>query len=98
MSALVLKIVTPEGEMEPVPCDSVTVYARDNERGEGGGSMGIRRGHIEAVAALETNSQVRAYSEGKLIASFTVSGGFASIKNNTVTVITETVVRSGQGI
>lgn len=90
MNELTLIVITPEGRREGIPCDSVTFFVRDNERGEGGGSMGVRRGHIDAIAALEPGSAVRARSEGKEIASFRVSGGFASVKNNAVTVVAET--------
>ncbi len=91
MNALTLKIITPEGERAAVACDSVTFFVRDNDKGEGGGSMGIRRGHVDAIAALEANSVVKARSEGNTVASFIVSGGFAGVKDDIVTIIAEAV-------
>ena len=89
MNGLTLVILSPEGERARIECDSVTVFARDNARGEGGGSLGIRRGHIPAVAALEKNSRVTAKSAGRVISEYVVSGGFVRLKDNTVTVIAE---------
>ena len=93
MSALTLKVLTPAGGFDAIPCDSVTIVVRDNAKGEGGGSMGIRKGHIEAVAMLEANSSVKARSDGAEVAVFTVSGGFAGVKSDTVTVVAESAVR-----
>lgn len=87
MNGLTLIILSPEGERARVECDSVTVFARDDARGEGGGSVGIRRGHIPAVIALENNSRVTAKSAGSIVSEHIVSGGFARVKDNTVTVI-----------
>ena len=90
MNDLTLRIVTPEGEKASVPCDSVTLFARDGAGGEGGGSVGIRRGHLPAVIALENKSTVKAATGGKSAASFTVSNAFARVRDNVVTVVAET--------
>lgn len=86
-NGLCIRILTPLGEGAPVACDSVTLFAMDNERGEGGGSVGIRRGHIPAVIALEPGSAVRARLNGAEVFSMTVPGGFAFVKDDTVTVL-----------
>ena len=91
MEALTLKILTPQGERSSVACDSVTLFARDGESGEGGGSVGIRRGHLPAVIAIEDGSAVKASLRGEAVASFTVSGAFASVRDDVVTVAAEDV-------
>lgn len=91
MNALTLVILTPEGERGRVQCDSVTLVARDNESGEGGGSVGIRRGHLSAVIALEDGCPVKASSGGEAIAEYSVSGAFASVEKDVVTVVAQTV-------
>ena len=83
---LTLIILTPQGEKGRSACDSVTLIARDGENGDGGGSVGIRRGHLPAVISLEDGSSVIASSNGVSLASYTVSGAFAMVKDNIVTV------------
>ncbi|MBP5155457.1 MAG: F0F1 ATP synthase subunit epsilon [Clostridia bacterium] len=88
MSALKFEIITPGGRKAFAECESVNVYARDNEKGEGGGSVGIRPGHMPAVIALGPG-EVCAFLNGKKVCSATVRGGFALVRNNTVTVMTD---------
>ncbi|MBO4562732.1 MAG: F0F1 ATP synthase subunit epsilon [Clostridia bacterium] len=85
--ALTFVLLTPEGEAKRLECDSVTLEARDNDMGEGGGSFGIRRGHLPLIAALKPGSEAKISSGGRVIASLKISDGFASVKNDTVTVI-----------
>lgn len=84
---LTLVILTPEGEKERLACEQVNFFTMDNEQGENGGSMGIRLGHITAVAALEPNSVLKAASNGRTTA-FKIAGGFAKVEDDVVTVIT----------
>lgn len=88
MNGITLVILTPEGEKARLSCSHVTLFAKDNARGEGGGSFGIRRGHLPALAALKENSLVEAISDGGQV-RFCVGGGFASIRDEVVTVVTE---------
>ena len=92
MNELTLRIVTPSGVAASVDCDSVTLIARDDADGNGGGSVGIRRGHIPAVIALENGSAVKTSSDGAQLRSFTVSGAFARVRDNVVTVVAEDVI------
>ncbi|MBO4385370.1 MAG: hypothetical protein J5854_08160 [Clostridia bacterium] len=94
MSAMTLIIITPEGEKLRVPCDSVTVSARDGLGGEGGG-VGIRRGHIEAVIALSESSPVTACEDGKCVLRLIASGGFLRVKNDELTLVAESVTEPG---
>lgn len=95
MSAMTLKIITPEGEKQCVGCDSVTVTARDGISGEGGGSVGIRRGHVEAVIALSDSSPVTAMEDGKKVFSVVASGGFLHVKDDVITLVTESAEDPG---
>lgn len=88
---ITLIIVAPEGEKARLACASVTLFAMDNAAGENGGSMGIRRGHMPAVIALERGSAVKARVEDGSETVFGVSGGFAKVENDIVTVITGAV-------
>ena len=88
MSKLILKVVTPEGTHGPFECDSVRLNASDNAGGRGGGSCGIRPGHIASLIALE-KGMLTAFLNGAKVISASCGGGFASIDNNTVTVVTE---------
>ena len=90
-SDLELIILTPNGELARVPCDSVRLFARDNEAGEGGGSIGIRKGRLPAVAALEPGSKAEARLAGELVYKTRVPGGFAMVKDDTVTVLTDSI-------
>ena len=91
VNALTLKVITPRGEQASVSCDSVTVFARDGENNDGGGSVGIRRGHLPAVIALLDGCAVKASSGGAPVAAYTVSDAFAIVKDDVVTVVAESV-------
>lgn len=79
---LTLTIVTPRGTACSVCCDAVTLPLAD------GGGIGIRKGHIPAEMALMPGV-VRATENGAPLCSVSIAGGFASVENNTVTVITD---------
>ncbi len=86
MSELTLKIVTPEGVDESVECDSVSLWMAPDSRGKGEGSIGIRKGHVDAVIALG-NGKIEARRNGAAVFSAETEGGFATILNDTVTVV-----------
>ena len=83
-----LTIITPSGSSACIDCDSVTLTARDNAEGEGGGSIGVMRGHVPALIALSKDSRVTART-GSERAVYTVAGGFASVGADSVCVTTE---------
>ena len=87
---LTLKIVSKKGCLGPVSCDSVHLNVADDTMGKGGGSMGIRQGHIKSLVSLE-RGKVTAYLEGKEIFSCQTDVGFATVENNQVTVVTENI-------
>lgn len=84
---LTLKIITPDGERPEISCDSVSVTVKDNKNGKGGGSYGIKKGHAEALIALDKGT-LSAKKGEETIFSENLPEGFLSIKNNYITVIT----------
>ena len=89
MNGVKLIVITPRGEAADVGCESVTVFCRDGINGENGGSIGIMRGFLPSLIALKEGSPVRAMSGGKPVYEARVQGGFASVKDDIVTVMTE---------
>lgn len=82
--ALLLKIVTPAGEVASVECDSIRLQIPDDENGRQGGSMGIRRGHTDALLAVAPGTVT---AVGETVREFPVSGGFAFVERDVVTVL-----------
>ena len=87
MSALTLKIVTPEGVDKSVECDSVILWMAPDSKGEGEGSLGIRKGHAEAVVALG-KGPLKASLNGTPVFFAETDGGFATVLNDVVSVVT----------
>ena len=85
---LLFRLLTPQGERCRIPCDAVELTAKDDASGRGGGSLGVRRGHLPAVAALEEGGRVRVLSGGGTVYAARVRGGFARIGREEVTVLT----------
>ena len=88
MSApLILKIVTPEGVDQSFDCDSVTLWMAQDSKGNGEGSIGIRKGHAEAVIALGSGP-LHASLNGVPVFSGRTDGGFATVLKDVVSVVT----------
>ena len=87
-ATMTLRLQTPSGLSEEIPCDSVVLMQRDSVSGHGGGLVGVRAGHAPAVIALG-EGPVRASLGTKTVFLAAVSGGFASVTDNVVTVITD---------
>ena len=82
---LTLRILTPAGIIAEEHGDSVKLQLSD-------GSLGIRKGHRAALAALSDGDVVLKQS-GSPIGRWHTPGGFASIENNIITVITDQAER-----
>lgn len=89
MGELTLRIVTTRGAGEPVACQSVHLAVCDDENGRGGGSCGIRPGHVRALFSLAEDGPVTALREGRTVFSGRCGGGFATVDGDEVTVVTE---------
>ena len=69
-------------------CDAVNLWEREDRQGRGGGSIGVRKGHLPAVIALAEGGTVRAIANGKTIFEAKIRGGFARVDAESVTVLT----------
>ncbi len=88
VKTLTLKIITPRGTLTELECDSVRLTVMDGEARKGGGSYGIRPGHLRSVYLLDSGDVV-AFSGGSELERHTLNGGFATVDSDTVTVISE---------
>lgn len=90
-STMTLRLLTPKGTSAETACDSVLLTQRDSVEGRGGGLVGIRADHAPAVIALG-EGPVTASLGQRIVFRAAVSGGFASVLENVVTVITDSAV------
>lgn len=96
---MTLRLLTPAGVSEETACDSARLPQRDGADGRGGGFVGVQRDHVPAVIALSAG-EVRASLAGQVVFRARVEGGFASVRDNVITVITDSAVpepASGKG-
>ena len=84
---LTLELVTPEKVAWSAPADMVVLPAADGE-------MGVLPGHQPFLVSLGAG-EVRV-TIGEEVKHFAISGGFAEIKNNTVSLFAETAEDAGQ--
>ncbi|MEK7233131.1 MAG: ATP synthase F1 subunit epsilon [Elusimicrobiota bacterium] len=84
---LTLELVTPEKMAWSAPADFVVLPAL-------GGEMGVLPGHQSFLVQLAPG-EVRV-TVGSEVKNFAVSGGFAEIKNDTVSLFAETAEDAGQ--
>lgn len=90
-STMTLRLLTPTGVSTETACDSVLLTQRDGAEGNGGGLVGVRADHAPAVIALGEGS-VTASLGSRTVFRAAVAGGFASVLENVVTVITDSAV------
>lgn len=88
MSTFDVRIVTPDGVGAEYSCDSVCLQMSDDRYGKNGGSLGIRKGHADAVIAL-TEGKIEAKLDGNVVFRVWVSGGFAVMKNGELSILAE---------
>ena len=84
---LTLELVTPEKVAWSAPADFVVLPAFNGE-------MGVLPGHQSFLVQL-TAGEVRVTAGGE-VKHFAVSGGFAEIKNDTISLFAETAEDAGQ--
>ena len=84
---LTLELVTPEKVAWSAPADFVVLPAADGE-------MGVLPGHMPFLVQLG-EGEVRV-TENDVVKRFAVSGGFAEIKDNVVSLFAETAEASDQ--
>ena len=84
-------VLTPHGEAVDVHCDSVHLMICDDETGHSGGQAGFHRGHLPAVLALG-DGPADALLHGETVFHTVLHGGFASVRNDVIRVITDSAV------
>ena len=93
-AALEFMVLTPHGEAVDVHCDSVHLTLCDDENGHGGGQVGFHRGHLPAILALD-DGPADALLHGETVFRTVLHGGFASVRNNVIRVITDSDIDTG---
>lgn len=88
---LILRMETPDGMTTQQSCTSLRLPVMDNRSGQNGGLYGIRPGHISAILALQ-EGKITAYTNDMLTLTATVSGGFAVVEKDIVTILTDRYV------
>lgn len=83
---MLLRVVTPAGEYTAVTCDSVRMLTLDGTDGKNGGWIGVRRGHTSALMALAEGA-VHAFLEHEPVRTVEISEGFASVKDDVITIM-----------
>ena len=87
---ILLTITTPD-ETRTVRCDAVSFTVPDSaDHPNAGGSVGIRQGHTDALMAVAAG-QIVARAAGDTVLTAVVSNGFAVVRRDAVTVITDRI-------
>ena len=90
---ILLTVITPGGEPVRARCDSVRLNVPDSRDGKiKGGSVGIRRGHTDALMALAPG-KVEGFSDGKRVLCCEIGGGLAVVSGDQMNVLAR---RSGE--
>lgn len=93
---MTLRVLTPAGTNAEAGCDSAVLTIRDGADGKGGGLVGIQKDHAPAVFAL-AEGEIRASLGGRAVFRARVKGGFASVGDNIIRVITDSAeVQAGE--
>ena len=88
---LVLNILSPEETLPAIECDSIHLVISDDEKGKGGGSYGIRPGHINSLISMD-EGDVTAIFQGEKVCCAKVSSGLAIVENDVVTIMSDKIL------
>lgn len=87
---LLLTITTPD-ETRSIRCEAVSFTVPDSEaHPNAGGSVGIRRGHTDALMAVAAG-RIVARAAGSVVLTVGVAPGFAVVRRDEITVITDRI-------
>ena len=87
---LLLSIATPNDPETAICCDAVRFTVPDGVNGKNGGSIGIRRGHVDALMVVAPGRIVARVGE-RVVFDCTAEAGFAVVQNDRVTILTDRV-------
>ncbi|MBR5234408.1 MAG: hypothetical protein IKW03_09375 [Clostridia bacterium] len=83
-------LFTPHRIFPSLECDSVKLNVADSVNGKFSGSYGIRKGHAKTVFSL-AEGKISVSLDGNEIFSAECSNGFATVENDDVRVIVDSV-------
>ncbi len=83
-----VKIIFPDSPALTAECDSLKISVADDQKGDNGGSYGIRAKHAPALYALKKGS-VHAELDGKCVLDAETGEGCARVDDNCVIVLSE---------
>ena len=85
-----LTVTTPD-QTRSVRCDAVNFLVPDSpDNPNAGGSVGIRRGHADALMAIAPG-RITARAGGHTVLSVDSSAGFAVIRRDEITIIVDRI-------
>ena len=87
---LKIRVITPHGQAGSALCDSIRLIISDDAQGKHGGSIGIHRGHENAVISLAAGPVIGMLN-GETVFSVNIKDGFATVRNDLVTVVTDSL-------
>lgn len=90
MREMVFTLFTPERSFPPVECDSVRLSIAESADGKFSGSYGIRKGHAKAIFSLGSG-KICVSLNGRSVFSCESREGFATVENDEIRVIAESV-------
>lgn len=85
---LTLRVMQKTQPPQIVECDSIRLVAKDDANKKGGGSLGIRKGHVDALIALD-KGKVCALLKGSEVFLMEIGGGVAHVSRDVVTIFAE---------
>lgn len=87
---LLLTVTTPD-ETRTVRCDAVSFIVPDSpDCPNAGGSVGIRRGHTDALMAVAAG-RIVARAAGNAVFEADIAPGFAVVRRDVITIITDRI-------
>ena len=90
---LLLTITTPD-QTRSMRCDAVNFLVPDSpDNPNTGGSIGIRRGHVDALMAIAPG-RLTARAGGNTVLAVEVSAGFAVIRRDEITIIVDRITET----
>lgn len=91
---LELIVLTPHGEAVDVHCDSVHLTVCDDETGHGGGRSAFTAAIFPGRLLALGDGPADALLHGEAVFHTVVHGGFASVRNDVIRVITDSAVET----
>lgn len=89
-TALTLEVYGVDRKLPAIKCDYVRLPLADDKDGRFSGSCGIKKGHAKSALALGKGCVI-ATENGATVFEAEISGGFALVSNNVVSVTADSL-------